>query len=148
MGLLALGTALEWPDAKKRADQVRKWGIEQLLANWRRARGKERDALLWGDEVEYLVVAVDEEAKKARLSLAQAEILKSLAKDEALWKSGESPRPENKEHEGEEPPHFHPEFGRFMLEATPGRPWGIGFKDLLKVESNMKWRLVSFLHRK
>ncbi|GES61823.1 glutamate-cysteine ligase Gcs1 [Aspergillus terreus] len=140
MGLLALGTALEWPDAKKRADQVRKWGIEQLLANWRRARGKERDALLWGDEVEYLVVAVDEEAKKARLSLAQAEILKSLAKDEALWKSGDSPRPENKEHEGEEPPHFHPEFGRFMLEATPGRPWGIGFKDLLKVESNMKWR--------
>lgn len=48
-------------------------------------------------QVEYLVVAVDEEAKKARLSLAQAEILKSLAKDEALWKSGESPRPENKE---------------------------------------------------
>lgn len=48
-------------------------------------------------QVEYLVVAVDEEAKKARLSLAQAEILKSLAKDEALWKSGDSPRPENKE---------------------------------------------------
>ena len=44
--------------------------------------------------------------------------------------------------DGEDPPHFHPEFGRFMLEATPGRPWGIGFKDLLKVESNMKWRLV------
>jgi glutamate--cysteine ligase catalytic subunit len=42
--------------------------------------------------------------------------------------------------EGEKPPHFHPEFGRFMLEATPGEPWGIGFKDLLKVESNMKWR--------
>lgn len=42
--------------------------------------------------------------------------------------------------DGEDPPHFHPEFGRFMLEATPGRPWGIGFKDLLKVESNMKWR--------
>lgn len=42
--------------------------------------------------------------------------------------------------EGEEPPHFHPEFGRFMLEATPGRPWGIDFKDLLKVESNMRWR--------
>jgi glutamate--cysteine ligase catalytic subunit len=27
-----------------------------------------------------------------------------------------------------------------MLEATPGVPWGIGFKDLLKVESNMRWR--------
>ncbi|PKY08463.1 gamma-glutamylcysteine synthetase [Aspergillus campestris IBT 28561] len=140
MGLLALGTALDWPDAKLRADQVRKWGIEQLLAIWGRAKGKERDVLLWGDEVEYLVVAVDEEAKKARLSLAQAEILKSLAKDEALWNSGTSPVSQNKEHDGEAPPHFVPEFGRFMLEATPGRPWGIHFKDLLKVESNMKWR--------
>ncbi|GAB1193344.1 ADP-ribosylation factor GTPase-activating protein gcs1 [Aspergillus pseudonomiae] len=149
MGLLNCPRLAE---AKKRADQVRKWGIErymngrspnahqQLLANWRRAKGKERDALLWGDEVEYLVVAVDDEAKKARLSLAQAEILKSLAEDEANWKSEGSNSIQNKEHDGEDPPHFHPEFGRFMLEATPGRPWGIDFKDLLKVESNMKWR--------
>ena len=35
---------------------------------------------------------------------------------------------------------FHPEFGRFMLEATPGKPWGIGFKELLEVEPNMKLR--------
>ena len=27
-----------------------------------------------------------------------------------------------------------------MLEATPGKPWGIEFKDLLKVEKDMKWR--------
>jgi glutamate--cysteine ligase catalytic subunit len=75
----ALGTALDWPDAKKQANLVRQWGIEvrsakcsvatawsnavpvvsptnlfvmqQLLAIWRRAKGKERDALLWGDEV-------------------------------------------------------------------------------------------------
>ena len=40
-------------------------------------------------------------------------------------------------------PVFHPEFGRFMLEATPGKPWGIGFKDLLDVEPNMKRRLVN-----
>lgn len=37
-------------------------------------------------------------------------------------------------------PIFHPEFGRYMLEATPGKPWGIGFKDLLDVEPNMKLR--------
>jgi len=34
------------------------------------------------------VVALDDGNKKARLSLAQAEILKSLARDEALWKAG------------------------------------------------------------
>jgi glutamate--cysteine ligase catalytic subunit len=32
-----------------------------------------------------------------------------------------------------------------MLEATPGKPWGIGFKDLLDVEPNMKWRWVGML---
>jgi hypothetical protein len=37
-------------------------------------------------------------------------------------------------------PIFHPEFGRYMLEATPGKPWGIGFRELLTVESDMKLR--------
>lgn len=37
-------------------------------------------------------------------------------------------------------PVFHPEFGRFMLEATPGKPWGIEFKALLAVEPDMKLR--------
>lgn len=37
-------------------------------------------------------------------------------------------------------PVFHPEFGRFMLEATPGKPWGIEFKELLDVEPNMRLR--------
>lgn len=47
--------------------------------------------------------------------------------------------------EGKTAPVFHPEFGRFMLEATPGKPWGIGFKDLLDVEPDMKWRYDEIL---
>jgi glutamate--cysteine ligase catalytic subunit len=39
-------------------------------------------------------------------------------------------------------PTFHPEFGRFMLEATPGRPFGLAWKDLLAVEGNMKLRFL------
>ncbi|KAF2746241.1 GCS-domain-containing protein [Sporormia fimetaria CBS 119925] len=139
----AVGTPLEWPEAKKVAGHVRAWGIEQLLAIWNHAKGKERDALLWGDEVEYLVVAYDEDAKKVRLSLRQADILAALASDEKLLKQGGGVPDLNtgipKEND-DAAPVFHPEFGRFMLEATPGRPWGIGFKDLLDVERNMKWR--------
>ncbi|OBT72309.1 glutamate-cysteine ligase [Pseudogymnoascus sp. 05NY08] len=142
MGLLALGTPLEWPEAKKNANQVRDWGIKQLLAIWNKAKGKERDALLWGDEVEYIVVNYDENDPKVTLSLRQADILHSLAHDDELKSQGgcvpdlqdvASPN-------GDTLPVFHPEFGRFMLEATPGKPWGIGFKDLLDVEQNMKWR--------
>ncbi|KAI9802689.1 MAG: Zn finger-containing GTPase- Activating Protein for ARF [Sarcosagium campestre] len=141
MGLLALGTPLEWAEAKKNANHVREWGIEQLLAVWQRAKGKERDALLWGDEVEYLVVNVDDEARKVTLSLRQADILADLAKDEELVKQGGCvPALQRIQKVGAVLPTFHPEFGRFMLEATPGQPWGIGLKDLLDVEPDMKRR--------
>ncbi|PHH67539.1 hypothetical protein CDD80_762 [Ophiocordyceps camponoti-rufipedis] len=145
MGLLALGTALEWPQARDRADQVRDWGIQQLLEIWNKAKGKERDAMLWGDEVEYLVVNYKADDPKVLLSLRQAEILDALAADEHLARNGGGAN-----HVDDEPvprpardnplPVFHPEFGRFMLEATPGKPWGIGFKELLDVEPDMKLR--------
>ncbi len=37
-------------------------------------------------QIEYLVVAIDEEHKKVRLSLCQADVLKALAKDQELAK--------------------------------------------------------------
>lgn len=139
----ALGTPLGWPEARKNASHVRDWGIQQLLAIWRRAKGKERDVLLWGDEIEYLVVAYEDSKRKVRLSLRQADILDALAKDEELCKKGGCvPDLQALDHKSDALPVFHPEFGRFMLEATPGKPWGIGFKDLLDVEPNMKWRSV------
>ncbi|KAF4880500.1 Glutamate--cysteine ligase [Colletotrichum siamense] len=139
---MALGTALDWPDAKQRADQVREWGIKQLLEIWNKAKGKERDAMLWGDEVEYLVVTYDKDEPKVRLSLRQAEILTALAESPDLAKEGGCvPELQDVAREsGTTLPVFHPEFGRFMLEATPGKPWGIGFKELLDVEPDMKLR--------
>ncbi|KAL7814094.1 glutamate-cysteine ligase domain-containing protein [Trichoderma gracile] len=146
MGLLALGTALEWPEAKLRANQVREWGIRQLLEIWNKAKGKERDAMLWGDEVEYLVVMYSKDDPKVLLSLRQGEILKALSNNEALAEAGsvpalqdETPAAKLNKNSGTLPV-FHPEFGRFMLEATPGKPWGIGLKELLGVEPDMKLR--------
>ncbi|CAG8978992.1 hypothetical protein HYALB_00011036 [Hymenoscyphus albidus] len=138
MGLLALGTPLDWPEAKQVANHVREWGIEQLLAVWNKAKGKERDALLWGDEVEYLVVTYKDGTPKVTLSLRQADILDALARDETLSEEGGCVP--DLQLVGGALPIFHPEFGRFMLEATPGKPWGIGFRDLLDVEPNMKLR--------
>ena len=107
-------------------------------------------------QIEYLVIAIDDEHKKVRLSLCQQDVLAALAKDEQLAKkSTVVPALQDGEKHGElTPPNsevifqrkagslptFHPEFGRFMLEATPGKPWGIGFKDLLDVEADMKLR--------
>ncbi|KAK3301246.1 glutamate-cysteine ligase-domain-containing protein [Chaetomium fimeti] len=139
MGLLAQGTALDWPAAKKQADLVRSWGIKQLLEIWNKAKGKERDAMLWGDEVEYLVVTYSEQDPKILLSLRQASILEALASDKELSQDGSAPNGSSP-HASQPLPVFHPEFGRFMLEATPGKPWGIEFKELLEVEPDMKLR--------
>lgn len=148
MGLLALGTPLDWPEAKKSANQVREWGVKQLLEIWNKAKGKERDALLWGDEIEYIVVNYKKDDANVTLSLRQADILHALANSESLAAHGGCvPDLQDVKREEETPalPIFHPEFGRFMLEATPGKPWGIAFKDLLDVEPDMKLR-QAFLH--
>ncbi|KAL9078963.1 MAG: hypothetical protein Q9159_007748, partial [Coniocarpon cinnabarinum] len=138
----ATGTPLAWPEAKQKADQVRDWGIQQLLATWRRAKGKERDAMLWGDEIEYLVCCFDDSSKRVRLSLCQSDILEALASDEKLKQGGgAAPKLNDEDRKAiRATPTFHPEFGRFMLEATPGKPWGIDFNDLLQVENDMKLR--------
>ncbi|XDG04483.1 hypothetical protein ABKA04_004098 [Annulohypoxylon sp. FPYF3050] len=115
---------------------------QQLLEIWNKAKHKERDAMLWGDEVEYLVVKYSKDDPKVLLSLRQADILTALAADEELSdKGGCVPALQDVESQKSNPlPVFHPEFGRFMLEATPGKPWGIGFKELLGVERDMKIR--------
>lgn len=50
MGLLYLGTAYNWEDAKKYAEHVREHGITQFLHLWERLKDRSGDELLWGDE--------------------------------------------------------------------------------------------------
>jgi glutamate--cysteine ligase catalytic subunit len=51
MGLLSLGTPLDWEQAKPFAEHVRSHGITQFLNTWDRLKGRFGDELLWGDEV-------------------------------------------------------------------------------------------------
>ena len=37
-------------------------------------------------------------------------------------------------------PTFHPEYGRYMLESTPGAPFSGNVKDLVAVECDMRFR--------
>ncbi|KAJ6586880.1 glutamate-cysteine ligase catalytic subunit [Mycena vulgaris] len=132
MGLLFLGTPLTWEDVRKHADHVRFHGITQFLHTWDRLKDRHGDELLWGDEVEYMVVALDKEGKDARLSLRQTEILEKLS---SIVGSISSDCPDSVS-----VPTFHPEYGRYMLESTPGSPYTGSIPDLLSVEANMRYR--------
>jgi len=66
--VLTVGTPLDWPDALDRLAYVREHGIDQFIEMWRRSQTLKRDDdLLWGDEVEYAVLRVDEHQAKISL---------------------------------------------------------------------------------
>ena len=68
-------------------------------------------------QIEYMIVKFDHQAKKARVSLKAEKILaimhekemRDKAKCRALWR---------------------PEFASFMIEGTPGSPYGINPRNL------------------
>lgn len=125
-----MGTPLDWPEVSKHAEHVRTHGIEQLIHMYNKTKDKKGDRLLWGDEVEMMVVEINENEKTAKLSLRQAQILEDLSKAE---KEGELDN---------ENVSFHPEYGRYMLECTPANPFTGDFDQLVKVEQNMEVRRI------
>lgn len=131
MGLLSLGTPLDWHESQKHNEHVRTNGIVQLVNIFRQHGARAHDHFYWGDEVEYMLVDVDGPQRRARLSIDHDYILEDLndpAKPQAAAAVAHNVS-------------FHPEYGRFMIEATPLRPYdGTAFADYLYVERNMAAR--------
>eukprot|EP00834_Sanchytrium_tribonematis_P000168 NODE_4_length_77007_cov_1.156642.p8 type:complete len:578 gc:universal NODE_4_length_77007_cov_1.156642:29913-31646(+) len=129
MGLLSTGTPLEWDQAAKYADFIRRNGIEQLINNYHHQKGKTNDSLKWGDEIESILVRwVEIDGKQtALLSMRGYECYEALLEKELVSiKNGE-----------EIPVLWRPEYGKHMMESLPGKPYGSTIKDLLFVEENM-----------
>ncbi|KAG2467441.1 GSH1 ligase, partial [Polypterus senegalus] len=127
MGLLSLGSPLSWEETKKHADHVRKHGILQFLNIYNKVKDRQKDVLKWGDEVEYMLVHVDHKEQKAQVLLSGVEVL------DILQDKGEKTNPNH-------PTLWRPEYGIYMIEGTPGQPYGGAMSDFNTVEANMKKR--------
>ena len=127
MGLLSEGVPLSWEETKKHAEHVRRHGIKQFVHLYHRLKERRGDVLLWGDEVEYNVIKVDDRGRTARVSLRAKELLARLQEAEnrgdkdlrSLWR---------------------PEYAAYMVEGTPGVPYGGLIDDFNLVERNMRHR--------
>uniref|UniRef100_A0A915HNZ8 Glutamate--cysteine ligase n=1 Tax=Romanomermis culicivorax TaxID=13658 RepID=A0A915HNZ8_ROMCU len=127
MGLLTVGEPLNWSETEKVIDYVKKHGIEQFINLYHKLKERHGDCLKWGDEIEYNIVKFDHENKKVHLALKGEQILEKLmseeskdpSKNEFLWR---------------------PEYASYMLEGTPGRPYGGLLHCFNVVEGNMKNR--------
>ena len=131
MGFLEVGEPIDWPDSLDVIGYIREHGIQQFLNLYNRVKAIEGDSLLWGDEVEYAVLSLDETESTARLSLRGAEILAELKARE------EQSHPEMSRYER---CAWVPEYGSWMVEGTPATPYSGFAIDLLRVERNMRVR--------
>lgn len=126
--MLKVGTPKTWDDSKKDLGYIRKAGVRQFVSTYNRVKDLKGDDLLWGDEIEYGVFKMDSSAKKVRLSLRAKEIMDELN------------RKENEHSQVVEGCNWVPEYGAWMVEATPNRPYTGYTTDLLRLERNMRLR--------
>ena len=108
-------------------DYVREHGVTQFLNVWEKVKSRENDELLWGDEIEYHLFSREGNGRLV-VSNRAAKILGELvAEDEKM-------DPKDRK------VTWHPEFGAWMIEATPSKPYAGFASDLRQVESNMRYR--------
>lgn len=128
MGLLKVGVPKTWDVSKKDLGYIRSAGIRQFVSTYNRVKDLKGDELLWGDEIEYGIFHIDPKTKEIRLSLRAKEVMDELNRKEA-------------EHSQiSEGCNWVPEYGAWMVEATPNRPYTGFSTDLLRVERNMRLR--------
>ena len=73
MGVLTVGTPLKWPAALPHLRYVRQHGVLQFINKYNEVKDIRNDQLLWGDEIEYSIVALGND-KVPRISLRAAEV--------------------------------------------------------------------------
>ncbi|XP_028915080.1 glutamate--cysteine ligase catalytic subunit [Ornithorhynchus anatinus] len=127
MGLLSQGSPLSWEETKRYAHHVRRHGVLQFLHIYHTVKERHKDVLKWGDEVEYMLVSFDHINKKVRLVLSGEEVL------ETLQAKGERANPNH-------PTLWRPEYGSYMIEGTPGQPYGGTMSEFNTVQDNMRKR--------
>eukprot|EP00557_Chaetoceros_sp_GSL56_P002214 CAMPEP_0176500564 /NCGR_PEP_ID=MMETSP0200_2-20121128/13630_1 /TAXON_ID=947934 /ORGANISM="Chaetoceros sp., Strain GSL56" /LENGTH=935 /DNA_ID=CAMNT_0017899263 /DNA_START=602 /DNA_END=3409 /DNA_ORIENTATION=- len=128
MGLLKVGVPQPWEKSKKNLTYVRQAGVRQFLSQYKKVKDLEGDELLWGDEIEYGIFHVNKDQKEIRLSLRAKEVMELLKDKE-----------ESHQHHVEGC-NWVPEYGAWMIESTPRRPYSGYAIDLLRVERNMRLR--------
>ena len=136
MGFLEKGKPIPWKESLDLIAYVREHGVTQFLNVFNKVKAVENEELLWGDELEYGVLSLDSDAGTVKISLRGAEILQELISKETKLSHPDARY---------ERCHWVPEYGSWMIEATPEAPYAGFAADLLRVEQNMKVRRARLL---
>ncbi|XP_076117635.1 glutamate--cysteine ligase catalytic subunit-like [Mytilus galloprovincialis] len=117
-------TPLSWEEITNNLDGVKKQGIRQFIYQYKKHKDRRNDPLYWGDEIEYMIVKIDDEEKTTKLCLKAKDVLETL----------------NIRNIGNRTPIWTPEFGAYMVESIPERPYSDLLYSISEVELSMKER--------
>eukprot|EP01061_Rhynchopus_euleeides_P006710 TRINITY_DN15782_c0_g1_i2.p1 TRINITY_DN15782_c0_g1~~TRINITY_DN15782_c0_g1_i2.p1 ORF type:complete len:704 (+),score=368.35 TRINITY_DN15782_c0_g1_i2:39-2150(+) len=130
MGLLTnAGYPIAW-DTEENAAAVRyvlEHGIDQFLALYTNYKDEVNRPFMWGDEVEYMLVHLDDEKKQAKLWLQASEPLSKLnqleeeAKEKGTTLDG----------------LWRPEYASYMIEGTPADPYTHTLGSIASCEASL-----------
>lgn len=124
MGLLSVGTPLQWEDSIQYLEKVKYNGVTQLLRIMKQSDKVTNKPFLWGDELEYILI--DNSSNKITVN-----------NDDILIKVNTDLDAECVQ----ENLVYHPEYGSYMIEATPCVPYSHNdVESYLTPEKNMLLR--------
>merc|ERR1712147_8806 len=134
MGVLTVGRPLSWEEALPHLRYVRDHGVLQFINHYRKYEHITKDALYYGDEIEYGLFAL--RAGGVALSLRGAAVratlnARELEERRAIPESGKVT--------------WHPEYGSWMVESTPAVPYSGFTDDLRRVDSTIRSRRARLL---
>ncbi|XP_066931865.1 glutamate--cysteine ligase catalytic subunit-like [Clytia hemisphaerica] len=129
MGVLTEGelTPLTFEEIQQYKEFLKTHGIQQFCRHYNKIKDKNYETLKWGDEIEMMMIRLDDEKKTAPLNCKAVEILGPLMEAE-------------RQNPGDTDTAWRPEFTEFMIESSPGRPYGGNIDHFNTVEANMKIR--------
>jgi len=125
-GAIKYEDLLDWYEIKPMTEKLTWLAIERFISLYEKLESRENDSLKWGDEIEYPLVKFDHENRRVSLSLGATEFLRQLKETDHIdenssWKS---------------------EVTEFMIESSPGTPYGGNLANISEVEENMRRRRI------
>ena len=127
MGLLTESDVYNWDNSQPFIETVKKNALEQFLEKYKNIDKKTIHPFLFGDEIEYMVLEIDDINKIIKLHLHSDEIIKLLKKENKF--------------------QWNPEYANYMVEGTPMDPFNDSIESLLEMEQILQNRRRSIKNK-
>lgn len=127
---------MTWQEAMEKLRFVREHGIEQFRNIFAQCQDLQEDPFRWGDEVEHGIFKLvsdgpQDDRRTVKVALRSPAVLAELQESEERRRAFSVPV--------QHTASWMPEFGRWMLESTPGKPYD-GLEGIVSIEPQMRSR--------